>query len=413
MVMSVDNIPVSRATGRAEVPLRRWVLVVLSLAALISLCLEYGFAEPLLPVWQLVSVQLLAIAAYLADVITSLAKATDRLAEGKRRWPDVLLILLALALLASEVGLAHKMLLKVSTAYVATLQILLVVRIAAAVIRWNIEMSQRRLHPARLLVLSFLLVIVIGGLLLALPRATTATSPQPDSVGERLVQSFFTSTSATCVTGLIVCDTGRDYTRFGQIIILCLIQLGGLGIMISSTLFALLMGKQLSLRQSLVLQDATSSQTIGRMGAVVRFIVITTVVCEAAGAVVCYPMFASVCDSTGDSVFCSVFHAVSAFCNAGFALQTDSLSGFGHSLGLYCAIMPLIVVGGLGFPVLQDLLGWVPAQVGDARLSIQSDLCEQPHVRRLCSLSIETSLQACAFQYTASDRCPLGPFLLF
>jgi len=349
--------PVAVSPIRLMAAQSRVAVIVLAFAALISLAMEYGFTSPPLPIWLLAGVQVAAVAVYLAALVRELIRAPSFLGVLRSKTLDLVFVVGGVALLIGEAEFTRTHFLKLGTAYVGTLQVLLVLRVVAGVVRWNLEMSSKRLRPARLLVGSFLVVIVVGGLLLALPKAVTpdVRARFAGDVGGRLLDSLFTSTSAACVTGLVVHDTGSEFTRFGQVVILVLIQLGGLGIMISSSLFGLLAGRQLSLHQSLVLQDELSRQTVGKMGSAIRFIVVATLLCETIGAVLCYPMFADRLDTFGECVFYSVFHAVSAFCNAGFSLQSDSLVSFGTCWGAYVSIMPLIVIGGLGFPVLQDL----------------------------------------------------------
>ncbi|MCH7812981.1 MAG: hypothetical protein IID40_03065, partial [Planctomycetes bacterium] len=250
--------------------------------------------------------------------------------------------------------------LRAATISVVLVQVLLAVRFGVGLVRFNLELSHRGLRPATLVVVSFVGLIVIGGLLLSLPMAMTPEHryEQGPYEAKRILNCFFTSASAACVTGLAVFDTGSDFTRFGQAVILGLIQLGGLGIMIFGSLFGMLIGRNLSLRQSLALQDALSHQTIGQVGRMIRFIVVVTLVSELLGAVALYSMWGEAATSTGDRAFFSVFHSVSAFCNAGFALQEDSLVSYGGAWQVYVAIMPLIVLGGIGFPVLDDLYRW-------------------------------------------------------
>ncbi len=364
----------------------RWrvVLVALALAALISLCLEYGFVRAPLPVPILIGVQLAAVAAYLVAVGWALWTAPTWGAALRRQWPELLLIALGAALILGEFEALHLPVLKMGTVYVGTIQVLLVVRFTAGAVRWNLELSQRQLHPARLLVTLFLIVILVGGALLCLPKAMTPPHRALEGyyLAKRLVGCFFTATSATCVTGLVVFDTGTDFTRFGQIVILVMIQLGGLGIMIFSSLFGVLIGKQLSLRQSLALQDAYSQHTIGQLRSMVRFIVLATFISEAFGALACYPMFAAVHEDLGERLFHCIFHAISAFCNAGFALQADSLTGFAGAWGVYVSIMPLIVVGGLGFPVLHDLAGWLRSRMWPGPPPRVEGAIVQPRARR-------------------------------
>ncbi len=212
------------------------------------------------------------------------------------------------------------------------------------------------MHPVWLLIGGFVVVILFGTGLLMLPRAV------PDPAGDPVsfTDALFTATSATCVTGLLVRDTATRYSPFGQMVILTLIQLGGLGIMIFGTVFALVARRALSLRESLLAGQVLAEGTLGRIGRMVKFVVVSTLMVEAIGAVLLYPMWARYSPGAppGRVAFRSVFHAVSAFCNAGFSLQSNSLEelrGYWQVIGV---MAPLIVLGGLGFPVLYDLARW-------------------------------------------------------
>jgi len=178
-----------------------------------------------------------------------------------------------------------------------------------------------------------------------------------DNLG--FVDALFTATSATCVTGLIVKDTGRDFSLMGKLIILSLIQLGGLGIVVFGAVFALLLGQALSLRESVAMQDLLSARTLGRIGNMIAFIFIGTILIEAVGAVSTFNMWDDVPDriaNVHEQWFCSIFHSVSAFCNAGFSLFSDSFVRYSRCWAVYLVICPLIILGGLGFGVLYDLL---------------------------------------------------------
>jgi len=203
----------------------------------------------------------------------------------------------------------------------------------------------------RALIASFLVLIVSGAGLLMLPRA---------SAGENVsfVDALFTATSATCVTGLIVKDTGGDFSLMGQLVILSLIQLGGLGIVVFGAVFALLLGQALSLRESVAMQDLLSARTLSRIGNMIAFIFVGTLLIEAVGAVSVFRMWDDVPGRVANvqqQWFFSVFHSISAFCNAGFSLFDDSLRSYNRRPEVYVVICPLIILGGLGFGVLYDL----------------------------------------------------------
>ena len=280
---------------RQTTPLTRlhMVLYVACALALVSLCLEYGFTDPLLPVAVLVVVQLLAVGVYLLLQVLDVARTENKAAAIRHRWFDVLLIVVCAGVLAVEIEVTGQPVLKVSTIYVATLQAVLLARFGIGVVRFNLALSERRLRPARMMVSSFLVVIVVGAVLLSLPKAMSPEfqHEEGDYLYKRLLNCLFTSVSATCVTGLTVYDTGSDFSRFGQVVILVLIQVGGLGIMILGSMFGILVGRQLSLRQSLALQDALSHKTLGRVRQMVVFVVAVTFVCELVGAAVLYSMW--------------------------------------------------------------------------------------------------------------------------
>lgn len=368
------DLPATRQTGRAVAVVprggtawRRRLQVssaALAVAAVISLALEFGFSEPPMPLGLLIAVQIMAVCVYVATRVHLVWTAASKWPAIRSCWPDALLLVLASGIAFWGLELMPTPVLKVSAVYVAGMQILLVARLALGVVRLNLRVSQSRLHPTRVLALTFLLLIVAGALALALPKATTAAlhDQASFSVWRHLLDCLFTATSATCVTGLLVYDTGRDFTLYGQIVILLLIQAGGLGIMIFGGIFGLLAGRQLSLKQSLVLQDALSYRTLGQMRRMIVFIVLSTFLIEAVGAIALYPMWRDV-GAPGMRVFYSIFHAVSAFCNAGFALRADSLAAYQRAWQVYLVVVPLILVGGLGFPVLSNL--W---QVGGAKL---------------------------------------------
>jgi trk system potassium uptake protein TrkH len=208
-------------------------------------------------------------------------------------------------------------------------------------------LTDRRLRPTQVLVLAFAAAIAAGTALLLTPWA---------AVGAPLsfVDALFTATSATCVTGLVVVDTGTALTGFGQGVVLALVQLGGLGIMTYSSLILLVLGRKLSFRGESLLVD-----TLGRKGPVsprrlVRQVFVFTLAVEAAGALLLTAAFART-RSLAEAIRQGVFHSISAFCNAGFSLFPDSLVGFRADPWVNAVVMALIVLGGLGFVVLVDL----------------------------------------------------------
>ncbi|MBU0640962.1 MAG: ATPase [Planctomycetes bacterium] len=204
-------------------------------------------------------------------------------------------------------------------------------------------------RPAGLLTSTFALLIVIGWVLLSLPIAHARA---PVSV----LDAFFTATSAVCVTGLVVVDTGADFSPFGQVVILALIQLGGLGIMTFAAIALQVFGRSISFRHSASLHDVFyQTESVASLRSDLKWIVGLTLVCEAVGAALLCPGLRAAPEGRLPA-FSAVFHAVSAFCNAGFSLHEDSLTAYRGSPLVMPVIMTLIVVGGLGHTTLIELL---------------------------------------------------------
>jgi trk system potassium uptake protein len=335
----------------------RLMLFVMALTAIVSLALELGFYHPPLPLPVLQGIQMLAVLAFVCERIVELGLSPNRGQFLKANWLDFSLILVGGFLFAVEQNVTHQPILKAGTVYVITMQGLFAARFAMGLVRFQILMTRSNIHPARIMIVSFAIVILVGGLLLTLPKASLPSvgGDKYYYFGDHLLNCLFTATSATCVTGLAVYDTGHDFTFFGQTVILLLIQAGGLGIMIFGSVVGLLAGRQLSLRESLVLQDAFSHETLGQIHGIVKFICASTFAIEAVGAAVLWTMWDEPGMTPGARAFYSVFHSVSAFCNAGFGLKPDSLTQYRNAWQIYVSIMPLIILGGIGFPVLNNL----------------------------------------------------------
>ncbi len=211
-------------------------------------------------------------------------------------------------------------------------------------------MVERSSSPAKYLVASFASMIAIGTLLLALPFSSA------ESGGTSVLDAFFTATSATCVTGLVVVDTGSHFSTFGQAVILILIQLGGLGIMTYSVFVGLVLRMGVGIWQRQVLKDSFGTQYTGKVGGLVMRIILLVVVVEALGTVLMFIHWRGVAETTSGALWLSVFHSVSAFCNAGFSTFSSSLENFRGDVYINPVFMFLIVSGGLGFVAIFELL---------------------------------------------------------
>lgn len=206
-------------------------------------------------------------------------------------------------------------------------------------------------HPARAVVLAFAVVVLLGAVLLSLPFAAERGS----SPG--FVTALFTATSAVCVTGLAVVDTGTYWSGFGEGVILALIQVGGFGIMTLASLLAVLIAGRLRLRMQLTAQAETKSLGIGEVRRVLLGVAGTTLIVElAVGAVLSLRFRYGYGEGIGSAVYLGYFHAVSAFNNAGFGLHADSLTRYAQDPWVTLPVAAAVILGGLGFPVLLELM---------------------------------------------------------
>lgn len=203
-------------------------------------------------------------------------------------------------------------------------------------------------NPPVTLMLSFLLVILFGAILLMLPVSSKLNTVTP------FMDALFTATSATCVTGLVVVDTGTHFSFFGQMVILMLIQIGGLGIMTISTVFAIILGQRINLKLENIMYQVVGGSYAVNVFQLLKSIVLVTLVIESVGTLLLFARFAQDFQPM-EALFLSLFHAVSAFCNAGFSPLGNNLVSYVDSLAVNLVITALIIAGGLGFSVIIDL----------------------------------------------------------
>jgi trk system potassium uptake protein len=204
-----------------------------------------------------------------------------------------------------------------------------------------------KLTPALMVVLSFIALIFAGTIILMLPYSThSGTIPFSDAL--------FTATSAVCVTGLIVVDTGSYFTLFGQLTILVLIQIGGLGVMTISVMLFRAVGRSISFRQRMAMQEIFAHTPREDIFRLVRTILLFSLVAESVGTLVLFLRWLAFYPA-GEAFYLALFHAISGFCNAGFSLFPDSLMRFSGDWSINLTIGTLIILGGIGFPVIYDL----------------------------------------------------------
>lgn len=213
--------------------------------------------------------------------------------------------------------------------------------------------------PAGSIILSYIGIILLGAIFLMPPFSNADGNWLP------FIDALFTSTSAICVTGLIVVDTATAFTPIGQIVILILIQIGGLGIMIISFFGTYMMRRKTSLKDKMTIQFLLDEQNTKKLSSTIVNIVKITVIFELIGAILLYLKFSDSLGHSPRTILFSFFHSISAFCNAGFALFSDSMEGFKSSLLINGVISSLIILGGISFIVITDVKELLFSTIGN------------------------------------------------
>jgi trk system potassium uptake protein TrkH len=312
--------------------------------------------------FQLANLGILGL--FIFDVIASFVFSPRKKAHVRSHWFD-LIVFIPLILLVRGV--------RESQFYLIVWQAAIVVMLTSRIRRAGRFVSMLGLKPAQLMFASFASAIGVGSTLLMLPAATTS------GTGASLVDALFTSTSAVCVTGLIVRDTATYYTTFGQFVILGLIQVGALGILTFSVSLAILVKRRVEMQRQLEMQEVLDQDTLSSIRELITFIVSMTFAFELAGAAALFFAWRGNFASDATTAFHAVFHSVSAFCNAGFSTFTDSLTGFRSDIATNAIIIVLISFGGFGFTVVRDLL-------------VNFRECHLRRSRRVISLRVQTKI---------------------
>ncbi|MCF7855753.1 MAG: TrkH family potassium uptake protein [Candidatus Pacebacteria bacterium] len=278
---------------------------------------------------------------FAADALFRFAFSADKLKHLRRQWFDAIVFV---AFVQYVPGVQRTEL------FVILRQLVVVVVLVSRVRKTRKLFALLSTRPAQMLAASFLLAIGIGAVLLMLPMATVG--PETTS----LTDAVFTATSAVCVTGLIVQDTATYFTPFGQLVILALIQAGGLGIMTFSVSLALLFRRQMDVRQRVAMQDILDQESLASVRHLALFILLMTLVLEGIGWLALFLAWLGHAGSPLQAAYHALFHSVSAFCNAGFSTFSDSLAGFQSDLTTNLIVCVLIILGGAGFLVIRDLV---------------------------------------------------------
>lgn len=204
------------------------------------------------------------------------------------------------------------------------------------------------MNPPRILALGFAGLILFGALLLNLPIA----SQNNESIG--FINALFTSASSVCVTGLVVVNTAYHWTLFGQIVIIILIQMGGLGFMTIATIAALVIGKKITLKERLVIKEQLNQETMSGLVKLTKYVILSTFLIEGIGALLLSLRFVPIY-GVSQGIWFSIFHSISAFCNAGFDILGESIVPFVGDYIINLTICALVILGGLGFSVYIDI----------------------------------------------------------
>lgn len=333
-------------------------LAFVALLAFSIFILQYGFyiSDELNNLLNLLN--FLVFALFIFYQVGRIVYAEDRIDYIKTRWLDILILMLIIVhtiffLIFPKFFTRMAtffQILDLNLFYIIVIQIYILISLVIKAVRLSHIIAEYKIQPAKIFLISFLLLIMFGTGLLMLPKATV-------SGGMRFIDALFTSTSAVCVTGLVVVDTATHFTRFGQFVILGLIQIGGLGVMTLTTFFALFFAGGLGIKERVLIGDLVEEEKLGQIKYTLIQIILTTFVIETIGAILFYHSLNKINLPFGEKVFHSVFHSVSAFCNAGFSTFTENMmfEGVRYNYLSVTTIGLLIVLGGLGFHTLSNI----------------------------------------------------------
>lgn len=252
--------------------------------------------------------------------------------------------------------------------------------------KFSLSINRLKASPTLVFILSFFILIWIGAILLSLPHATQN--------GISLIDALFTSTSAVCVTGLIVMDTAKDFTFFGQTIIMILFQIGGLGMMTFTSFFGFFFKGSFSIENQLFIRDYINENNVGEIYSTLLKIIFFTVLTEVIAAFLIYHFTEdALFSSKGDQVFFAAFHAISAFCNAGFSTLSNGLyeTGFREAYSMHLVLALAIILGGIGFPVFINYYNYLKhVVVGGTKKLLGIEAYR--HIPRVSNVSTKLSL---------------------
>lgn len=255
--------------------------------------------------------------------------------------------------------------------YLGIMQLIIIFAVVVRLLRRSYLISKIRLHPGAIFAISFAILIIFGALLLQLPKSA------PEGKNITFINALFTSTSAVCVTGLVVLDTENDFSPLGKLIIMLLIQAGGLGVMTLTTFLAAYFAGGISFQLRIMMKDLLSHESLAEVRSILMKILLYTFIIEFIGAGLLYlSLVGTFTEFDWNNVYVAVFHSVSAFCNAGFSLFSGNLMDpvIKDNYFFNTVIMLLIVFGGLGFVVISELSSIRPFKYKKKRIKHQLSL---------------------------------------
>jgi len=329
------------------------VLLVLFLSVL-SLFLEYGIHQTRAIFWITNILDYFIIILFVSETAIRISRAERKISYIRNNLFDLLLLTVILTLFIYTRYMRYVLgsadVSRLSTNIILIRNAFNILKILGRVKRLNAYIKSVSSHPAQTIAFSFIIIILLGTIFLMLSISTA------DNSRLGFINSLFTATSAVCVTGLIVVDTATKFSLFGKITIMILIQIGGLGIMILSYFGAFVIGKRISIEEKIALSYLLNEQDMQKISTSLMKIIFITFGIELVGALILYGNFNDLYGDSAQAVFYSVFHAVSAFCNAGFALFSDSLESFKSDVAMNFTVAGLIITGGISFPVIFNLI---------------------------------------------------------
>lgn len=334
------------------------ITLIIAVLAILSLVLEFGFKLSPNTKHYLHRLDIFIILFLIIESIIKLSLATYKGKFIRKYWLEFIIAVFISTLFFGGAFLRLGRIIQLSRAIRITVFVRLFISIKeifnsfvrfTKTRRWRAVINFFRMNPSRSIVFSFSLVIITGAFLLMFP----SSSGQGKHI--RFIDALFTSASGVCVTGLTVINIGTDLSIFGQSILLILIQIGGLGLMTFSTFFALLLNQKTEIGHISRMQDILDIDTSSRVKNLVINMIKFTFTIEAIGAIILFISWHKSFPNITSAIYTSVFHSVSAFCNAGFSIFKNNLESFRDNYLLNITFISLIVFGGLGFAVLSNI----------------------------------------------------------